>query len=84
MRSVILHTLKKWLKNILANRSSLKRVIAEGNFVVLHCHSKWPTDKDKDWAEIDIFRLNENGKIVEHWDVIQVVPDNAAYTNTMF
>ncbi len=61
-----------------------KRSVAEGSIVVLHCHQTWPTDKNKDWAGIDIFRFDSEGKIVEHWDVLQAVPSESKHSNTMF
>ena len=63
---------------------SFKRALAEGDFVALHCHQLWPTDQNKDWAGIDIFRLDAAGKVVEHWDVLQRVPLHTLNENSMF
>jgi predicted SnoaL-like aldol condensation-catalyzing enzyme len=64
------------------SRSEIKRVFADGDYVILHVHSvREPGTRGR--AIIDIFKL-ENGKVVEHWDVVQDVPEKAANSNGMF
>ncbi|MEQ4724411.1 ester cyclase [Nonomuraea sp. B19D2] len=61
---------------------SVKRVIADGEYVAFHHHFK-SSPEDRGAAVIDIFRVRA-GKVVEHWDVIQPVPEKSANDNTMF
>jgi predicted SnoaL-like aldol condensation-catalyzing enzyme len=64
------------------SHSEIKRVFAEGDYVILHVHAiREPGTRGN--AIVDIFKL-ENGKVVEHWDVIQEIPEKAANTNGMF
>ncbi|MDX6291286.1 MAG: hypothetical protein QOH50_361 [Kribbellaceae bacterium] len=63
-------------------RAEVKRVFAEGDFVIGHVHGiRVPGQRGS--AIVDIFRL-EDGKIVEHWDVMQPIPEDAANQNGMF
>jgi predicted SnoaL-like aldol condensation-catalyzing enzyme len=58
------------------------RAFAEGDHVILHCRHEWPADQQ--YAGIDIFRFDSNGRIVEHWDVLQIVPNESKNDNGMF
>jgi predicted SnoaL-like aldol condensation-catalyzing enzyme len=62
--------------------SDIKKVFADGDYVILHVHNV-PAPGERGAAIIDIFRL-ENGKVVEHWDVRQEIPEKSANNNTMF
>ena len=63
-------------------RVEVKRAIAEDNYVVLHCHQIWPGGLE--YASIDIFRLDDAGMIVEHWDVLQEMTGHSENGNGMF
>ncbi len=64
------------------SRSEIKRAFADGDYVILHVHAvREPGSRGS--AIVDVFKL-EDGKIVEHWDVIQEIPEKAANANGMF
>lgn len=77
-------TFAPFLKQNPQSRASVKRVIAEGDLVALHVHSQL-SPEDKGEVVVDIFRFDKDGKIVEHWDVIQAVPkEKTASGRSMF
>jgi predicted SnoaL-like aldol condensation-catalyzing enzyme len=61
----------------------IKRVFADGDYVILHSQWHGLSDSPRGEAVVDIYR-SENGKVVEHWGVIQPIPETAANSNTMF
>lgn len=58
------------------------RCIAEGDLVALHTHQTWPGNDE--YVTMDFFRFDKNGKITEHWDAIQQIPEKSAHTNGMY
>lgn len=73
---------EKMKRDYPGKRVRFKRAVAEGDLVVLHCHQVLPGAGE--WAGIDIFRFDAAGRIVEHWDVLQAVPEAMAHGNGMF
>jgi predicted SnoaL-like aldol condensation-catalyzing enzyme len=73
-----------WIKiNHPEHRNHIKRIFAQDDYVIVHLHC--PVGPGHaDLAVIDIFRLDDSGMIVEHWDVVQKVPDTSRNSNTMF
>lgn len=62
--------------------NEVKRIAIDGD--VAFVHVRYPQWGGKEHAAVDIFRFDEDGRIVEHWDVLQPVPETAANRNTMF
>ena len=58
------------------------RCIAEGNLVALHTHQTWPGNDQ--YVTMDFFRFDEKGKICEHWDSIQQIPESSANPNKIY
>jgi predicted SnoaL-like aldol condensation-catalyzing enzyme len=65
------------------NKSEIKQTFADGNYVIVHVHAvREPGTRGN--AIVDIFRLDDKGKVVEHWDAVQPIPETAQNDNTMF
>lgn len=65
------------------NKSEIKQIFADGNYVIVHVHAvREPGTRGN--AIIDIFRMDDKGKVVEHWDAVQPIPETSANTNGMF
>ena len=58
------------------------RAVAEGDLVALHTRQIWPGNEE--YVTMDFFRFDDNGRIVEHWDSIQKIPDESKNGNTMY
>jgi len=58
------------------------RAVAEGDLVALHTYQMWPGNEE--YVTMDFFRFDDNGKIVEHWDSIQEIPNETKNGNTMY
>ena len=58
------------------------RAVEEGDLVALHTHQEWPGGDE--YVTMDFFRFDQSGKIVEHWDAIQQIPEKAAHSNKMY
>ena len=72
-----------FLKEHPDSRAAVKRIAAEGDLVFMHVFSQ-TSAQDRGEAVVDIFRFDRNGKIVEHWDVIQSVPEKTVSGHSMF
>jgi predicted SnoaL-like aldol condensation-catalyzing enzyme len=81
-RDAAIAFLEPFFTNNPAMQYSIKRIIADGNLVAVHAHGKFSAE-DRGMAVIDILRV-EGCKVMEHWDVVQPVPEKAANSNGMF
>lgn len=71
-----------FLKEFPDSTAEIKHIGADGDLVYIHNHIKLNA-QDRGQAAMDIFRV-KHGKIVEHWDIIQDIPEKAENNNTMF
>ena len=75
-------TLRRWPEIIPDKQIEFVRAVAEGDLVALHTHQIWPGNDE--YVTMDFFRFDAQGKIVEHWDAMQQIPDETKNGNTMY
>jgi len=80
-RQALKEIANKWIANQPKTQVDFQKVVADGDLVFLHIKTK--SFSGKDLSLVDIFRL-KNGKIVEHWDIMQEVPEKSANPHPMF
>ncbi|QEN08246.1 hypothetical protein EXM22_09695 [Oceanispirochaeta crateris] len=73
---------EQMLKEYPDKKIEFVRALAEGDQVALHTHQTWPGNDE--YVTMDFFRFDDHGKIVEHWDSIQQIPDKTECGNTMY
>lgn len=83
-RDAFIAFFEKMAKDYPEKSVTFKRVFAERNYVILHSEHRFPGWRGGKWAAMDIFRLDDQGKLVEHWDAVQKVPNKSANGNGMF
>ncbi len=80
-REAFINTFTKIFEKNPNFNSQVQRTYTDGDYVIVHSYSP---DQNNGRAIVDIYRVNDNGKIAEHWDIIQPIPSNPANNNTMF
>ena len=72
----------EWRRNTPSKKIEFVRAVAEGDLVALHTHQTWPGNEE--YVTMDFFRFDREGKIIEHWDAIQEVPNESENGNLMY
>lgn len=81
-RDAAIAFLEPFMKANPGHKAEIKRILADGNMVMVHTHSRMKPD-ERGSAVVDIFRV-KGCRVMEHWDVLQPVPEQSANSNTMF
>lgn len=83
-REAFIAYFEQMAKDYPGKKVEFKRVFADGDYVILHSVHTFPGWRGGQWAAMDIFQLDAQGKLVEHWDALQKVPNKSANKNGVF